>query len=183
MLLLLVVLVLLLLLLVGALAKVRGSAPTTSSTPSLVYDHAVYIPNPALPILIVTLIVTLIITLIITLPLGYDHAVYIPMAGAHTSLNVAAALTCALYSYRQSWPGTGTELGLESESGPASVVGGRVRVRGMGRVRVSVPLRVARRLADARHPREARHGTHHVRVAKAVIVHRRQVARLVDGEG
>ena len=38
---------------------------------------------------------------------GYDQTVYIPMFGRHTSLNVAAALACALYEYRRHWPGPG----------------------------------------------------------------------------
>lgn len=35
---------------------------------------------------------------------GYDSIVYIPMPGPHPSLNVATALTCALFEFRKQWP-------------------------------------------------------------------------------
>lgn len=34
-----------------------------------------------------------------------DAVVYVPMQGPHHSLNVASALTIALYEYRRQWPG------------------------------------------------------------------------------
>ena len=36
---------------------------------------------------------------------GFDSLVVIPMPGPHKSLNVAAALGMALFSYRGQWPG------------------------------------------------------------------------------
>mmetsp|Transcript_22025 Transcript_22025/g.66066 ORF Transcript_22025/g.66066 Transcript_22025/m.66066 type:complete len:88 (+) Transcript_22025:24-287(+) len=35
---------------------------------------------------------------------GVDAIVYIPMPGPHPSLNVATALSIALYEYRRQWP-------------------------------------------------------------------------------
>lgn len=34
----------------------------------------------------------------------YDSIVYIPMPGGHKSLNVAEAVTCAVYEYCRQWP-------------------------------------------------------------------------------
>jgi len=36
-----------------------------------------------------------------------DAVVYVPMVGPHHSLNVASAMTIALYEYRRQWPGKG----------------------------------------------------------------------------
>ena len=38
---------------------------------------------------------------------GFDAIVYIPMPGGHKSLNVAEAVSCAVYEYRRQWPGGG----------------------------------------------------------------------------
>ena len=35
---------------------------------------------------------------------GFDAMVYIPMPGPHKSLNVAEAISCAIYEYRRQWP-------------------------------------------------------------------------------
>lgn len=37
---------------------------------------------------------------------GVDAVVFVPMVGSHHSMNVASAMTVALYEYRRQWPGS-----------------------------------------------------------------------------
>jgi tRNA(Leu) C34 or U34 (ribose-2'-O)-methylase TrmL len=48
---------------------------------------------------------------------GLDAIVYVPMPGPHKSMNVAEAVSCAVYEYRRQWPGHGTGHAAKGTAG------------------------------------------------------------------
>ena len=54
-----------------------------------------------------------------------DAVVYVPLPGVYHSLNVATALSVALYEYRRQWPGQDTTTSEAGEEGAAAAAGER----------------------------------------------------------